>query len=47
VNDLESLQPMSPYDWYKLARVSSQVGRAEETQKILGHLATFEPKVAR
>jgi tetratricopeptide (TPR) repeat protein len=41
------LQPMSPYGWYQLARVQHELGRREETQKILDHLATFEPKVAR
>ncbi|MEO8306113.1 MAG: tetratricopeptide repeat protein [Betaproteobacteria bacterium] len=41
------LQPMSPYGWYQLARVQHQLGRNEETQKILDHIARFEPKVAR
>ncbi|HQR12893.1 MAG TPA: tetratricopeptide repeat protein [Casimicrobiaceae bacterium] len=41
------LQPMSPYGWYQLARVQHQLGRAGKTQKILDHLATFEPKFAR
>ncbi len=41
------LQPMSPYGWYQLARVQHELGRAHETQKILDHLARFEPKVAR
>ena len=41
------LQPMSPYGWYQLARVQHDLGRAAETQKILDHLATFEPNVAR
>jgi tetratricopeptide (TPR) repeat protein len=41
------LQPMSPYAWYQLARVQRDLGRSDETQKILDHLATFEPKVAR
>jgi tetratricopeptide (TPR) repeat protein len=41
------LQPMSPYGWYQLARVQHDLGRGEETQKILDHLARFEPKVAR
>ncbi len=41
------LQPMSPYGWYQLARVQHELGRSEETQKVLDHLARFEPKVAR
>ena len=41
------LQPMSPYGWYQLARVQHQLGRSGKTQKILDHLATFEPKFAR
>ena len=41
------LQPMSPYGWYQLARVQHELGRTSETQKVLDHLARFEPKVAR
>lgn len=41
------LQPMSPYGWYQLARVQFDLGRRGETQKILDHLARFEPDVAR
>jgi tetratricopeptide (TPR) repeat protein len=41
------LQPMSPYGWYQLARVQHDLGRLDETQKVLDHLATFEPKFAR
>jgi tetratricopeptide (TPR) repeat protein len=41
------LQPMSPFGWYQLARVQHQLGRVEETQTVLDHLARFEPKVAR
>jgi tetratricopeptide (TPR) repeat protein len=41
------LQPMSPYGWYQLARVQRDLGHHDEAQKILDHLATFEPKVAR
>jgi tetratricopeptide (TPR) repeat protein len=41
------LQPMSPYGWYQLARVQYSLGRIAETQKILDHLAKFEPNVAR
>lgn len=41
------LQPMSPYGWYQLARVQNELGRRDEAQKIVDHLATFEPKFAR
>jgi tetratricopeptide (TPR) repeat protein len=41
------LQPMSPYGWYQLARVQHDLGRVAETQKILDHLAKFEPNFAR
>jgi tetratricopeptide (TPR) repeat protein len=41
------LQPMSPYGWYQLARVQNELGRKEEAQRILDHLARFEPDVAR
>ena len=41
------LQPMSPYGWYQLARVYHARGRMEKTEKIIRHLATFEPKIAR
>jgi tetratricopeptide (TPR) repeat protein len=41
------LQPMSPYGWYQLARVQHELGRSDETQKIVDHLARFEPDVAR
>jgi tetratricopeptide (TPR) repeat protein len=41
------LQPMSPYGWYQLARVEHDLGHVKETQKILDHLATFEPNIAR
>jgi len=41
------LQPMSPYGWYQLARVQRDLGHHDEAQKILDHLDTFEPKVAR
>ena len=42
-----ALQPMSPYGWYQLARVQHELGRTEETQKVLDHVARFEPKIAR
>ena len=38
---------MSPYGWYQLARLQRDRGHLDETQSILDHLATFEPKVAR
>jgi hypothetical protein len=38
---------MSPHGWYQLARVQLELGRREETQRILDHLVTFEPNVAR
>ena len=41
------LQPMSPYGWYQLARVQHDLGRPDEAQKVLDHLAKFEPKIAR
>ena len=41
------LQPMSPYGWYQLARVQHELGRTDETQQVLDHLARFEPKIAR
>ena len=41
------LQPMSPYGWYQLARVQHELGRSDEAQTILDHLATFEPNIAR
>ncbi len=41
------LQPMSPYGWYQLARVQHELGRRDETQRILDHLATFDPDIAR
>ena len=42
-----TLQPMSPYGWYQLARVQHQLGRTGEAQTILDHLAKFDPDVAR
>lgn len=41
------LQPMSPFGWYQLARVRHDLGETAEVQRILDHLVTFEPKVAR
>jgi tetratricopeptide (TPR) repeat protein len=41
------LQPMSPYGWYQLARVEFDLGHRDDAQRIVDHLAKFEPKVAR
>lgn len=41
------LQPMSPYGWYQLGRVQHELGRIDETQRVLDHLIKFEPKIAR
>ncbi len=41
------LQPMSPFGWYQLARVQHDLGRTEDVQEVLDHLAKFEPKIAR
>ncbi len=41
------LQPMSPYGWYQLARVEFDLGHRDEAQRIIDHVAKFEPKVAR
>ena len=41
------LQPMSPYGWYQLARVQHELGHTAETQRVLDHVARFEPKIAR
>jgi len=38
---------MSPYGWYQLARVEIDLNRREQAQKILDHLMSFEPKVAK
>jgi len=41
------LQPMSPYGWYQLARVEVDLNQRDKAQKVLDHLMTFEPKVAK
>lgn len=41
------LQPMSPYGWYQLARVQVDLNQRDQAQKVLDHLMTFEPKVAK
>jgi tetratricopeptide (TPR) repeat protein len=41
------LQPMSPYGWYQLARVQVDINQRDKAQKVLDHLMTFEPKVAK
>jgi Flp pilus assembly protein TadD len=40
------LQPMSPHGWYQLARVHMDRSEAEQAEKIMRHLQSFEPKVA-
>ena len=40
------LQPMSPYGWYQLARIHADRQQPDEARRIIGHLKTFEPKVA-
>ena len=41
------LQPMSPFGWYQLARVQVDLNQRDKAQKVLNHLMTFEPKVAK
>ena len=41
------LHPMSLYGWYQLARVEVDLNQRDKAQKILNHLMTFEPKVAK
>ena len=41
-----ALQPMSPFGWYQLARVQTQLGNHSETQTIIERLQRFEPRVA-
>lgn len=40
------LQPMNPYGWYQLARVHVDRQDAAAAERIIGHLAQFEPRVA-
>jgi len=41
-----SLQPMSPFGWYQMARVHLDLNQPEKTEEIIRHLHGFEPKVA-
>lgn len=40
------LQPMSPHGWYQLARLHAARDEHDEARRIIGHLKTFEPRVA-
>ncbi len=41
-----TLQPMSPFGWYQLAKVHVDLEQPEEARKVIRHLKGFEPKVA-
>ncbi|MBK6595630.1 MAG: tetratricopeptide repeat protein [Burkholderiales bacterium] len=41
-----SLQPMSPFGWYQMARVHVDLQQPEEARAVILHLKGFEPKVA-
>ena len=41
-----TLQPMSPFGWYQLARVHVDLQQPEEARAVIRHLKGFEPKVA-
>lgn len=41
------LQPLSPFGWYQLARVHANRREPEKARKIIEHLRSFEPKVAK
>ena len=41
-----SLQPMSPFGWYQMARVHVDLHQPEEARAVIRHLKGFEPKVA-
>ena len=41
-----SLQPMSPFGWYQMARVHVDLRQPEEARAVILHLKGFEPKVA-
>ena len=41
-----SLQPMSPFGWYQMARVHVDLQQPEEARAVIRHLKGFEPKVA-
>jgi hypothetical protein len=38
---------MSPYAWYRLARIYVERNQPDEATKIIGHLKQFEPKFAK
>jgi tetratricopeptide (TPR) repeat protein len=40
------LQPLSPFGWYQLARVHVNRSEPDKARRIIGHLKSFEPKVA-
>ena len=41
-----SLQPMSPFGWYQMARVHVELQQPDEAKAVIRHLKGFEPKVA-
>jgi Tfp pilus assembly protein PilF len=41
-----TLQPMSPFGWYQMARVHVDLHQPEEARAVIRHLKGFEPKVA-
>jgi tetratricopeptide (TPR) repeat protein len=41
-----TLQPMSPFGWYQMARVHVDLKQPEEARAVIRHLKGFEPKVA-
>lgn len=41
-----TLQPMSPFGWYQMARVHVDLQQPEEARAVIRHLKGFEPKVA-
>ena len=41
-----TLQPMSPFGWYQMARVHVELKQPEEAQAVIRHLKNFEPKIA-
>ena len=41
-----TLQPMSPFGWYQMARVHVDLQQPEEAKAVIRHLKEFEPKVA-
>lgn len=41
-----TLQPMSPFGWYQMARVHLDLQQPDEARAVIRHLKGFEPKVA-